>query len=50
MVKLDNNKTVTINYRLASGLNVGRKVKVSEKRTKFFGIKKYMIVKWYNNQ
>ena len=47
IVKLENDKTVKINYHLASGLNIGKKVLVNERTTKFFDIKKYKIIKWY---
>ena len=47
IVKLDNNKTVTVPYDKASGLNINKKVKVNIKTTKLFGMKKYQIVKWY---
>lgn len=47
IVKLDNNKTVTVPYDKASGLNINKRVKVNVKTTKLFGMKKYQIVMWY---
>ncbi|WP_324171942.1 hypothetical protein [Sulfurimonas sp.] len=47
MVKLENNRTIKIDYQLASGLNIGKKVLVNERTTKLFDMKKYKIIKWY---
>ena len=47
MVKLEDNRTVVIDYQPASGLNIGKKVRVNERTTKLFDMKKYKIIKWY---
>lgn len=47
IVKLENKKTVKINYNLASRINIGKKVLVNERTTKLLNIKKYKIIKWY---
>jgi len=47
MVKLEDNRTVKIDYQPASGLNIGKKVRVHERTTKLFDMKKYRIIKWY---
>ena len=47
MVKLEDNRTVKIDYQPASGLDIGKKVRVNERITKLFDMKKYKIIKWY---
>jgi hypothetical protein len=47
MVRLDNNNTVKVRYQLESGKNIGKKVLVSVRTTKFFDMKKYKVIKWY---
>ncbi len=46
LVKLEDNRTVKINYDPASKKNVGKKVLVYVRTTKLFGITKYTIVGW----
>lgn len=47
IVKLEDNRTVKIDYQLASGFDIGKKVLVKERVTKLFNMKMYRIVKWY---
>lgn len=47
MVKLDDNRTVKIDYSLASGFNIGKQVLVQERTTELFDMKRYKIIKWY---
>ena len=46
VIKLDNNRTVTVKYDLASGNDIGRRVLVAEITKKLFDIKVYRIIKW----
>jgi len=46
IVKLDNNRTIKVDYQLASGLYIGKKVIVKERTTKLFNIKSYEIIRW----
>ena len=46
LVKLEDNRTVKVNYNPASKRNVGKKVLVHVRTTKLFDMKKYTIVGW----
>jgi len=46
LVKLEDNRTVKVEYNPASKRNVGKKVLVHVRTTKLFNIKKYTIVGW----
>jgi hypothetical protein len=45
VIKLDNNKIITVKYDLASGNDIGRRVLVAEMTKKLFDIKVYRVIK-----